>query len=527
MTHRPVGHRAALWRHYIVGRTVATSLLLVLLVVLNGLPPPRALWPLLTLVALQVATNGAYLYVWRIGDLVFLGYLAFGAETLLITVLIHLFGADGWVFALAYLWPIVVGGLLIGRRAIPWLTLLAGLCIASLILAQRAGLVPAVRLTAPDGTPQALVLAYPYLAFVALLVWLVVGEVERRDADLQDERNLLSAILAHLHDAVVLADGEERVALANEAAGAMLGVRAGDALPGWLAADGGRSHVEHAGRTLAVRASPLPASGTAGTPEGAHLVVVTDRTEEVEAERFRADLVGYASHELRTPLASIKVLVRLLLMDAAPGSHEHEHLARIDAQLTRQMHLVNDLLDYTRLEARRGGLGLAREEVAPEDLLEAVRATCAPLAAEGGLALDVRGAGGVGPFAGNAAGLERVLVNLAANAIHCTPAGGRVSVECLREGDEVLWVVADTGVGMGPEVLERLFTRGYTARGGPPGMAGTGLGLALAKAIVEELGGRIEVQSEVGRGSRFTVRLPASPEGALSLRDQERSGIKT
>lgn len=499
-----------------MGRTVATSLLLVLLVVLNGLPPPRALWPLYTLVALQVVTNGAYLYVWRIGDLAFLGYLAFCAETLLITVLIHLFGADGWVFALAYLWPIVVGGLLIGRRAIPRFTLLAGLCIASLILAQRAGLLPASRLLAPDGTPQALVLAYPYLAFVALLVWLVVGEMERRDVDLQRERNLLSTILSHLQDAVVLEDGAGRVALANDAAGAMLGLHGGDPLPAWLPALEGRSLVEHAGRTLAVRAGPLPAAGTAAdTPAGARLAVITDRTEEVEAERFKADLVGYASHELRTPLASIKVLVRLLLLDATPGSDEAEHLARIDAQLTRQMHLVNDLLDYARLEASRGagGLGLPREEVAPEGLLEAVRATCAPLAAEGGLALDVRAAAGVGPFRGNAAGLERVLVNLVGNAIHCTPPGGRVSVECLRDGDAVRLVVADTGVGMGPEALERLFTRGYTARGGSPGMAGTGLGLSLAKLIVEELGGRIEVESEVGRGSRFTVRLPTFREG--------------
>ena len=505
-----------LWRHYLVGRTVATSLFLVLLAILNGLSPPRALWPLFSLAALQVVTNGAYLYVWRIGDLAFLGYLAFGVETLLISVLIHLLGADGWVFALAYLWPITIGGLLIGRRAIPRLTLSAGLCVTALILAQRAGFVPSTRLLAPDGTPQAIVLAYPYLAFVALLVWLVVREMERSRVALRDERNLLSAVLRHMGDGVVLAEGTGRVVLANRAAGAMLGLRAGARVPPWLWQEtdpgGERALAEHGGRTYSVSWSPLPAGGALGdgASPGARVGVATDLTEQVQAERFRAELVGYASHELRTPLTSIKLLARLLLRDAAPGTQEHEYLSVIDAQLSRQLHLVNDLLDYTRLDAGgNGGLALPREEVAPADLLEAVRATCAPLAAEAGLAIEVLSAAGTEPFRGNAAGLERVLVNLVGNAIHCTRPGGRVRVECHTEGDEVLLAVSDTGVGMEPEEIDRLFTRWYTARGGSRGNAGTGLGLVISRMIVEEHGGRIDVESEPGRGSRFTVRLPA------------------
>ena len=509
--------RSRLWRSFVLGRTLVAAALIVLLLILNGLPPERGVWPLLGLALLQLAAHGLYALAGRLSDQVVLGWLASGGEILLISLLIWLLGQDGWTFLLAYCWPIIVGGLIVGRRAIPGLTLWTGLCVIVLLTVQRLGWAPEVRLLAPDGTPQALVLAYPYLVFVALLIWLVVreleisrGELDLRNAELLRERNLLSGTLAHMREAVVLTDETSCMVQANPAAREMLHAEEGQPTPAWLIGPHGRPSngaqrlVQHEGRTLRIGASLLPAGGELC---GATLYVASDVTEETELEQLKADFVSYASHELRTPLTTIRTLVRLLQRDAAPGSRESQYLSIIESQVARQAHLATTLLDYARLEA--GGYELSLEPVDAPRVIEEALVAFRSLAAEKELTLEVRCAEGMRPFLWNADALEQVLANLVTNAIAFTDPGGLVTVSLHREAGDVLLEVADTGIGMSPSEVVQAFRRFYTTRRQLGRGEGGGLGLVICRMIAEALGGSISVESHSGAGTRFTVRLPA------------------
>ena len=184
--HRPVDQQELrLWSVFLIGRSVATGVFLGLLVLLNGWPVSPILHPVLSVAATQFAINGVYLYLWRRRDITFLGYLTFAVEILLITLLIFTLGQDGHVFVLAYIWPIIVAALLIGPRAAPPLTLLSCVVYALLFIAGRRGFYPETRLLTGDGTSLARVLSLPYLAFLALLVWALVTEIERHQQRIQ------------------------------------------------------------------------------------------------------------------------------------------------------------------------------------------------------------------------------------------------------------------------------------------------------------------------------------------------------
>ncbi len=511
-----VARRSGLWRPFVLGRALVAVAMVVLLLILNGLPPRREVWPLLGLLLLQLAANGVMSLAGRREASAALAWLACCGDIVLITLLIWLLRPDGWTFMLAYSWPIVVGGLIVGRQAIPVLTLWTGLCSALLLAAQKSAWAPAVRLLAPDGTPQVLVLAYPYLVFMALLVWLIVREVETsreelayRNLELKQERNRLSAILAHMREAVLVTDDSGLMLQANPAAREVLGAAAGRSAPAWLAeaasrADGSRRMIEREGRTLRIEAVPLPSGAD---PGGATLYVATDVTEAVHLERLRTEFVSYASHELRTPLTTIRTLVRLMQRDAAQDAQASERLAMIESQVARQAHLANTLLDYARLQADTYDLAL--EPVDARLVVEESLAALRTMAAEKGVSLHVLCEEGLPRYAWNASALEQVVVNLVTNAIGFTDAGGRVAVSLRRVGDQVLLEVDDTGIGMTPHQVALAFHRFHTTRKQQGRGEGAGLGLMICRMIAQALGGSIGVESTPGTGSRFTLRLPA------------------
>jgi len=516
-----------MWWLFISGRTIATGVFLILLAVLNAMAEHASPGPVFTLAILQFVTNLFYAYLWRTRGSAILGHVAFSGEIVLITALIHLLGSGGWVFALAYFWPIIVGGWLMGRKVILQLTVVSGVCFTLLILGQRTGLLPQ-----PDGvsfgdTPQALLLAYPYLAFIALLVWVVTREMEdiqhdlaRTNVELLRERNLLRGILAAMSEAVCVVDPDGTVVLANRSAERLLETRVGASLPEWLHDPAiseipgpdvpKRIAVDRGDRTLSVSAAALPLPPD---ERGGRLLVALDVTEQVHLERLKSDFVSYASHELRTPLTTIKMMVRLLLMDAPSGTQQEEYLSVIETQVDRQTRLVNNLLDFTRLEA--GRYTLQPELVHPSDAVRSALSACKPLAQEKGLHLVADLERAPERMVSDSSALEQVLVNLISNAVKFTEPGGRVEVSCRLEGQEVVYEVADTGIGMNPEQLGRIFTRFYTVHHPKKHGEGTGLGLAITKMIVEELGGRIDVQSEAGVGTRFAVRLPLEESSAV------------
>jgi two-component system phosphate regulon sensor histidine kinase PhoR len=241
---------------------------------------------------------------------------------------------------------------------------------------------------------------------------------------------------------------------------------------------------------------------------GEVVVLLRDTTEERRLAATRRDFVANASHELRTPVAAIRGAAETLLSgaldqpEAARGFVEIVH-----RQAERLARLTQDLLDLSRLESRQW-----RFEVAPVDL-EALARTAlelhGPAAQKKRLELASSVPAGLSVL-GDARALEQVLVNLVDNAVKYT-ATGSVTVGAAPHGQDVLITVADTGPGIEPHQLARIFERFYRV---DPGRAreagGTGLGLAIAKHLVQGMAGEITVASGA-EGTRFTVRLPAVP----------------
>jgi signal transduction histidine kinase len=227
---------------------------------------------------------------------------------------------------------------------------------------------------------------------------------------------------------------------------------------------------------------------------------------EREVERTRRDLVTAVSHDLRTPLASLRAMVEAIdegVVDDPPTMRRYAgEMRRSVEQLVA---MVDDLFELAQLDA-----GAIEAETTRANLGEVVRSAVATveLAAEEKrlvLLAELHGA----EDATCSPRLARVLQNLLVNAVRHTPADGTVRIEAHRSPGELELSVTDTGEGIAPQDLERVFDpffRGDPARRG----SGAGLGLALAKRIVEALGGTIQAESEPDRGSRFAVTLPAA-----------------
>lgn len=510
----------SLWRLFIFGRSVTTGVFLLVLFTVIGPLPPLPLRPLFLLAIVHFGANGLYLYLWKRRDIIFLGYLSFGLEILLTTLLIYALGTDGYVFVLAYLWPIIMGGWLIGRGAILPLTILSGVGYSMVVFLGQRGIlpIPLPRVVTPDGMPLALMLSLPYLAFPSLLVWLLTREMEGGKQQLQHERNLLRGILANMAESVLVVGANDQVLLANRAAANLLRIHDGEPLPSWFlkciaatpetgAQQGARRVIELEGKTISVSVATLPASGEMPVST---IYAARDITQEAQVERMKSDFVAYASHELRTPLTTIKMLLGLLFMDVARDSKQYEYLSVVNTQVERQARLISNLLDFTKLEA--GRYELPPESINPRTVLQAAVSVCRLLAEAKGIRLNTSCDGVPDSLVSNGGGLEQVLINLLSNAIKFTDTGGRIAVICSREDDEVLFSVEDTGIGMTSEQISNIFTKFYTVRNPRKHGEGTGLGLAISDMIVKELGGRIEVTSVPAVGSRFVVHLPLRQE---------------
>jgi signal transduction histidine kinase len=232
------------------------------------------------------------------------------------------------------------------------------------------------------------------------------------------------------------------------------------------------------------------------------------------SEQSRRELIVNVSHELRTPIASIKGHVESMLEpDSAEPSQadQRRYLEVVRKETERLASLVDDLLVVARSDS-----GELRADIRPVDVGQVARhvhGTLAPIAErDRRVRLVCEVEPGLRMALADEARLQQVMMNLVRNAITHTPAGGIVSVEAAAEGpDRVRLAVADTGVGIPPADLERIFDRFYrtdTSRSRATG--GFGLGLGISRDLLQAMGGTIEVESEEGTGSRFTVRLRAA-----------------
>jgi signal transduction histidine kinase/ActR/RegA family two-component response regulator len=243
------------------------------------------------------------------------------------------------------------------------------------------------------------------------------------------------------------------------------------------------------------------------------LRALREKTQQVElASRHKSIFLANMSHEFRTPMHAIIGCSEILLDASLPiTEQEREQFLRdILAGGRHLLALINDVLDLSRIEA--GRLDLKIEQTAARAVLDAVHGTMRPLAAKKCIQLDLECVDGLGLVPMDAMRMRQTLVNLVGNALKFTPEGGRVWVRAFpSQPDDGLRIeVEDTGPGIPPEEQERIFEEFEQAAviqaSGRP--EGAGLGLTLARRFVEMHGGRLWVESEVGRGSRFILTLP-------------------
>lgn len=256
-------------------------------------------------------------------------------------------------------------------------------------------------------------------------------------------------------------------------------------------------------RVYRIRATPMRDDD--GTLLGA-VVVLEDVTHLRELDRLKTEFVSVASHELRTPVTSLLLSVHLL-QEGAAGRLTSEQAEVVQAQredLERLERMMRDLLDMTRLET---GAVPPRLEIAdPGELVSTAVAGIAPQAEGKGVMVTSRIPAGLPQVRADRGQIVRVLLNLLNNAVRHTASGGEVSVTAQAEGERIRFRVSDTGTGIPPEYLPRIFERFVQVPGATRG--GAGLGLSIAQTIIKAHGGEITAESELGKGSTFAFTLP-------------------
>lgn len=247
--------------------------------------------------------------------------------------------------------------------------------------------------------------------------------------------------------------------------------------------------------------------GGANSPALGSVTIVRDISAERELEIQKIRFVANASHELRTPLTNL--ITRLYLLRRMP-ERLNDHLEILEDVSTRMRRLVEDLLDVSRFQ--RGVITLRPQEVILQELVQRVVRTSEADAQIKHITLETNLPDTPLRLTADPERLIQVMTNLVINAIHYTAAGGRVRLSVAQEADTLsnhppcaLFEVEDTGLGIGPEHMPHIFEPFYRVMGDAEG---TGLGLSISKDIIDLHGGRIDVESQLGVGSRFTVRLP-------------------
>jgi signal transduction histidine kinase/CheY-like chemotaxis protein len=232
------------------------------------------------------------------------------------------------------------------------------------------------------------------------------------------------------------------------------------------------------------------------------------RAEAEEASRMKDEFLATLSHELRTPLTAMLGWVHLLRSGQLEPAQIHRAIEVLDRNTRAQAHLINDLLDVSRIVTGKLRLDLRPISLAP--IVQAALETVRPTAEARSIEWDLRIEPKVGPVSGDATRLQQVIWNLLSNAVKFTPRGGRVEVRLECRGDEAVIQVHDNGQGLTPDLVPHVFERFRQGDSTTTRVhGGLGLGLAIVRHLVEMHGGMVEASSPGrGQGSTFTVKLP-------------------
>jgi len=349
----------------------------------------------------------------------------------------------------------------------------------------------------------------------------------RRVSDVTADRNRLSTVFTCMVEGVIDVDMDQKILHINEAAARLLLVNENSCIgkPIWQeirnqeiteALDQAittqsviktQMRLNRESDQLVVDIYAASLSNDEGEPIGA-VLVLNDITELENLERVRTDFVANASHELKTPITAIRGLTETLLGDDEIEKETvTSFIERVHAQSLRLSQLVGDLMTISRLESSQAGEEFTRINFA--DLArQAVRAGQVT-AEEKGQDLDAELPDTEVMVWGDRQNLSQLLDNLIDNAIKYTPNDGSITVKVSKDDENAILQVTDTGIGISPQFQQRVFERFYRVdKARSQSLGGTGLGLSIVKNIAEKDGGSIDVKSQLGSGSSFTIKLP-------------------
>jgi len=354
-------------------------------------------------------------------------------------------------------------------------------------------------------------------------------ERERRLLELAFERSASRAVIECMTDGVIVVNNDAQVALANEAADALLATDLSGREPVPIAQAFAEQEpllgmfeallrASNDTRQLVSREIPLPKGKTA-MAKGTRLrdpargllgavAVMRDITALKKLDDVKSEFVLMVSHEVRSPLSAVQGYLEALLQGAVEDDPEQRQriYARCKARLGGLSQLMTELLDMTLIEA--GPMESVREPLDLAQVAREVVASFAPKAQEKEQDLRLESPGPAMVFADRTQ-MTTVLSNLVDNAIKHSGPNAAVTVTVEKSGAHVIAAVRDTGMGISPDALPKVFDEFYRVRDKhTKSIIGTGLGLSLVKKIVEQHNGTVEAESEPGQGTRFTVRVP-------------------
>ena len=351
----------------------------------------------------------------------------------------------------------------------------------------------------------------------------ILDEFSRQEKDQEvfnAEKAVYSSILSNMNDGILVVDENGNVSLINPSACTIFNVTGEEAI--------GHSLVEVIRhfkmnelleKTIETHSPQIDSFETAyksyirciATPldkemPGSILFLMQDLTRIRQLEIIRRDFVSNVSHELRTPLTSLKLITETLQDNLQEDPQEaKKFLDRMAGEIDNLNQMVEELLELSRIES--GLVPLEKTWVKPHELIQSAAERMALQAQRAGLKFSQSCSKDLPAVFIDKARLERVLVNLLHNAIKFTPPGGSVHLSAHRDMDQLVFSVKDSGIGIEPRDLSRIFERFYkTDRSRSE--SGTGLGLSISKHLVEAHGGRIWVESQSNQGSTFSFSIP-------------------
>lgn len=357
----------------------------------------------------------------------------------------------------------------------------------------------------------------------------MAAQLEERIGTIVSQRNEQQAVLSSMIEGVIAVSGRGRVMSLNQAAAAMIQETAAHAEGRTVEEVIRNAELQQFVRLALDSAEPvedqivlhensrseqhLRVHGTALADEGGQkigvLIVMNDITRLCRLEQVRSDFVANVSHELKTPVTSIKGFIETLLDGAIEKPDERRRFLEIIARQTDRLNsIIDDLLTLSRVE-QQSEEQMDTETVRVHGVLGAAVELCELKASQKDISIEIDCDEEMTVRA-NASLLEQAVVNLVDNAIKYSDAGGTIRIKAARGEAEVLIGVHDHGCGIAKEHLPRLFERFYRVdKARSRNLGGTGLGLSIVKHIAQSHKGRVSVQSTVGKGSVFTLHLPA------------------